>query len=100
MARIFITGTAGFIGFHLAELLLQEGHVVHGLAAVKKHIGLGLRQLTVCAQRLEPGGHLILGNKRAFVGLSHRILDHLRLGFGFFFQSLNGPFCQIGVECG
>ncbi len=28
--RLFITGTAGFIGFHLARPLLAEGHVVHG----------------------------------------------------------------------
>ncbi|MBY3021435.1 NAD-dependent epimerase/dehydratase family protein, partial [Rhizobium leguminosarum] len=26
--RYFITGTAGFIGFHLARRLLQEGHDV------------------------------------------------------------------------
>src|SRR6056297_1545002 len=30
MRRAFITGTAGFIGFHLAELLLQEGWQVAG----------------------------------------------------------------------
>jgi len=30
MRRAFVTGTAGFIGFHLAELLLQEGWTVHG----------------------------------------------------------------------
>jgi UDP-glucuronate 4-epimerase len=28
--RIFITGTAGFIGFHLAKLLLKEGHEIYG----------------------------------------------------------------------
>jgi UDP-glucuronate 4-epimerase len=28
--RVFITGTAGFIGFHLARRLLAEGHVVDG----------------------------------------------------------------------
>ena len=30
MTKIFITGTAGFIGFHLAQLLLEQGHHVHG----------------------------------------------------------------------
>ncbi|MCS6987745.1 MAG: NAD-dependent epimerase/dehydratase family protein [Sphingomonadaceae bacterium] len=30
MQRILITGTAGFIGFHLARRLLDEGHTVHG----------------------------------------------------------------------
>lgn len=28
--RVFITGTAGFIGFHLAKLLLSQGHSVYG----------------------------------------------------------------------
>jgi UDP-glucuronate 4-epimerase len=30
MKRVFITGTAGFIGFHLALQLLREGFEVHG----------------------------------------------------------------------
>ena len=28
--RVLITGSAGFIGFHLAKLLLAEGFTVHG----------------------------------------------------------------------
>jgi len=31
MLRILITGTAGFIGFHLARRLLDDGHAVFGL---------------------------------------------------------------------
>ncbi|MEM6324891.1 MAG: NAD-dependent epimerase/dehydratase family protein [Pseudomonadota bacterium] len=30
MSKVFITGTAGFIGFHLARLLLKEGFTVAG----------------------------------------------------------------------
>ena len=30
MRKVFITGTAGFIGYHLAKLLLDEGFIVHG----------------------------------------------------------------------
>ena len=29
--RFLITGTAGFIGFHLARRLLEAGHVVAGV---------------------------------------------------------------------
>ena len=31
MKRAFITGTAGFIGFHLAQRMLDQGWQVHGL---------------------------------------------------------------------
>jgi UDP-glucuronate 4-epimerase len=30
MRRAFITGTSGFIGFHLARLMLDQGWQVHG----------------------------------------------------------------------
>lgn len=31
MRRLFIIGTSGFIGLHLAKLLLVEGFQVHGI---------------------------------------------------------------------
>ena len=30
MKRVYVTGAAGFIGYHLADLLLGQGFVVHG----------------------------------------------------------------------
>ncbi len=32
--RVFVTGTAGFIGFHLAVRLLEDGHAVTGFDAI------------------------------------------------------------------
>lgn len=44
MKRILITGTAGFIGFHLAELLLDEGFTVHGFDGLTDYYDVTLKQ--------------------------------------------------------
>ncbi|WP_295513166.1 NAD-dependent epimerase/dehydratase family protein [uncultured Sulfitobacter sp.] len=44
MKRILITGTAGFIGFHLAKLLLAEGFVVHGYDGMTDYYDVALKQ--------------------------------------------------------
>jgi UDP-glucuronate 4-epimerase len=43
MTRVFITGTAGFIGFHLAKLLLDEGMVVHGFDGMTDYYDVRLK---------------------------------------------------------
>lgn len=42
--RVLITGTAGFIGFHLAQLLLHEGVVVHGFDGMTDYYDVRLKQ--------------------------------------------------------
>ena len=42
--RIFITGTAGFIGFHLAELLLQQGAHVAGFDGLTDYYEVSLKE--------------------------------------------------------
>ena len=42
--RVLITGTAGFIGFHLAKLLLEEGFVVHGYDGMTDYYDVALKQ--------------------------------------------------------
>jgi UDP-glucuronate 4-epimerase len=42
--RVFITGTAGFIGFHLAKLLLSEGHAVGGYDGMTDYYDIRLKQ--------------------------------------------------------
>lgn len=44
MKRIFITGTAGFIGYHLAELLLAEGAEIHGFDGITSFYDVQLKR--------------------------------------------------------
>ena len=44
MKRVFITGTAGFIGFHLAKLLLSEGFQVHGFDGMTDYYDVRIKQ--------------------------------------------------------
>ena len=42
--NIFITGTAGFIGYHLADLFLRQGHTVHGYDGITDYYDIRLKQ--------------------------------------------------------
>ena len=44
MRKVFITGTAGFIGYHLAKLLLDEGFQVHGYDGMTDYYDVTLKQ--------------------------------------------------------
>lgn len=44
MSRVLLTGSAGFIGFHLAQLLLERGHIVHGYDGMTDYYDVRLKQ--------------------------------------------------------
>ena len=42
--RVFVTGSSGFIGFHLYKKLLEKGHVVHGFDSMNKYYDVKLKK--------------------------------------------------------
>ncbi|WP_337271408.1 NAD-dependent epimerase/dehydratase family protein [Oryzifoliimicrobium ureilyticus] len=53
--RYFITGTAGFIGFHLARRLLQDGHEVTGFDGLTPYYNVKLKHMRHAALAQFPG---------------------------------------------
>lgn len=69
MRNILVTGTAGFIGFHLAQLLLTEGFRVHGYDGMTAYYDV----------RLKRRRHSILMQKQGFSATEAFLEDRTRL---------------------
>ena len=41
--KILITGSSGFIGFHLAKKLLESGNNVHGIDSMNNYYDINLK---------------------------------------------------------
>ena len=54
MRTAFITGTGGFIGFHLAELLLREGWTVAGFDGMTDYYDVALKERRIELLRQHP----------------------------------------------
>jgi UDP-glucuronate 4-epimerase len=59
--RYFITGTAGFIGFHLARRLLQDGHEVMGFDGMTPYYSLKLKEARNAALNQFPSFQFVQG---------------------------------------
>ncbi|MGN0063335.1 MAG: GDP-mannose 4,6-dehydratase, partial [Nocardioides sp.] len=42
--RVLVTGSAGFIGYHMSKRLLEDGHTVLGLDAVTDYYDVSLKE--------------------------------------------------------
>jgi UDP-glucuronate 4-epimerase len=52
---ILVTGSAGFIGYHLSLRLLKEGHVVHGVDNLNDYYDVSLKQARTRILQAEKG---------------------------------------------
>jgi UDP-glucuronate 4-epimerase len=52
--KILITGTAGFIGFHLTKKLLDEGHEIIGLDCINEYYDVKLKQGRLLETGIDP----------------------------------------------
>jgi UDP-glucuronate 4-epimerase len=68
--RFLITGTAGFIGFHLAKRLLADGHVVAGVDGLTPYYDVNLKKKR----------HQILARSNLFTAHIAMLEDEKRLG--------------------
>ncbi len=59
--RVFVTGTAGFIGYHLAARLLADGHQVTGYDGVTDYYDPALKEARLKLLRLSGKFHEIRG---------------------------------------
>lgn len=72
--RVLVTGTAGFIGFHLATRLLLEGHDVAGLDGVTDYYDVALKEDRLAMLRSHPR----FTEHRFMLGDMDRLLDVTR----------------------
>jgi UDP-glucuronate 4-epimerase len=59
--KVFITGTAGFIGFHLAKRLLSDGHAVRGYDGITPYYDVNLKQARHAILEATPGFDAVVG---------------------------------------
>lgn len=67
--RIFVTGTAGFIGFHLARRLLADGHEVTGYDGVTNYYDPALKRARLALLEQQEGFLQVEGMLEVVAGL-------------------------------
>ena len=99
--RVFVTGTAGFIGFHVAKKLLEQGELVHGWDGITDYYDPRLKRarhailnqyknFTCTEQMLENRAEL----ERAYASFEPEVVVHLAAQAGVRY-SIEDPYSYI-----
>ncbi|AEM71361.1 UDP-glucuronate 4-epimerase [Allomuricauda ruestringensis DSM 13258] len=104
--NILVTGAAGFIGYHLCELLIKNGHTVIGLDNINDYYDVGLKyariqQLGIPRAKAEVDGQIssstLHGEQMKFIKLD--LAD--RQGLDRLFQENTfDVVCNLGAQAG
>lgn len=104
--NILVTGAAGFIGYHLCELLIKNGHTVIGMDNVNDYYDVGLKyariqQLGIPRAKAEVDGQIssstLHGEQMKFIKLD--LAD--RQGLDRLFQENTfDVVCNLGAQAG
>ena len=102
--KILITGTAGFIGFHLANRLVKDGHEVYGLDSINDYYDVNLKHSRLASAGFESDrtiyNELIQSSKHSnlfFINLA--LEDKENLNALFKGQSFDAV-CNLAAQAG
>jgi UDP-glucuronate 4-epimerase len=94
MSRILITGTAGFIGFHLVKKLISEGHKVTGLDNINEYYDVNLKYARLSETGIEKES---IKDNRIINSLKYKDYSFIKLDLEDR-ESLTGLFRSSGFD--
>lgn len=102
--KILITGTAGFIGFHLAKRILEKGHEVFGIDSINHYYEVSLKHNRLIASGIDPleseTGIIVQSNKYPTYRFRKMALQDRDALFGLFENENFDCVCNLAAQPG